>query len=136
MCGITGFTTYSKQPDQREATLRRMTDSLAHRGPDDHGYYLQPSVCLGHRRLSIIDLSTGHQPMTTSDGRYTVVFNGEIYNYREIRTSLDGMGTRFSTTSDTEVLLELFARQEKLLTKLSPAWGEIIQRHVCVCHLG
>jgi len=113
MCGITGFTTYSKQPDQREATLRRMTDSLAHRGPDDHGYYLQPSVCLGHRRLSIIDLSTGHQPMTTSDGRYTVVFNGEIYNYREIRTSLDGMGTRFSTTSDTEVLLELFARQEK-----------------------
>jgi asparagine synthase (glutamine-hydrolysing) len=86
-----------------------MTRVLAHRGPDGEGYYLSQGVALGHRRLSIIDLETGQQPMSTADGRYTTVFNGEIYNFQELRRELEGQGVRFRTRSDTEVLLEAYA---------------------------
>jgi asparagine synthase (glutamine-hydrolysing) len=86
-----------------------MTRVLEHRGPDGEGYYLDQDVALGHRRLSIIDLETGQQPMSTADGRYTTVFNGEIYNFRELRRELEGQGVRFRTHSDTEVLLEAYA---------------------------
>ena len=103
MCGICGFT----GPDEGDL-LARMTDAIEHRGPDDHGYFRHEHVSLGHRRLSIIDLAGGHQPMATPDGRLTIVFNGEIYNFREIKKRLEDDGVSFQTTSDTEVLLKLY----------------------------
>ncbi len=104
MCGIAGIV-----GDSSREVIRAMTQSLSHRGPDGEGYYASHGVALGHRRLSIIDLETGRQPMTTADGRYTIVFNGEIYNFRELRRELEARGARFRTRSDTEVLLEAYA---------------------------
>jgi len=89
--------------------IRAMTGTVVHRGPDGGGLYFDEGVALGHRRLSVIDLDTGQQPMTTADGRYTIVFNGEIYNFRELRKLLENVGVRFRTRSDTEVLLEAYA---------------------------
>jgi len=86
MCGIAGFFVNGGSVDRRP-TLRRMTDSLRHRGPDDEGFYLDESVALGVRRLSIIDLETGRQPIANEDGTVWVVQNGEIYNFRELRAS-------------------------------------------------
>lgn len=115
MCGITGF--LSNQSKNSEAELRaiveRMTDSLAHRGPDDRQTWVsapenhnRPGVALGHRRLSIIDLSPlGRQPMTSASGRFTIVYNGEIYNHAELRSDLEKRGYPFRGHSDTEVLL-------------------------------
>ena len=103
MCGITGFVGAGNDAD-----LRRMTDSLAHRGPDDTGYWADPvrGVHLGHRRLSILDIAGGHQPMATADGDLVIIFNGEIYNFAELRAQLVALGHRFHTDhSDTEVLL-------------------------------
>src|SRR5439155_4922128 len=99
----------------------RMRDSLRHRGPDDRGLWQSEdgSVSLGHRRLAIIDLSTrGHQPMTDGNGKLWITFNGEIYNYRELRQELEGRGHQFRTSTDTEVILEAYR-----------AWGrECLQR--------
>jgi asparagine synthase (glutamine-hydrolysing) len=103
MCGITGFVGAGNDAD-----LRRMADSLAHRGPDDTGYWEDPvrGVHLGHRRLSILDIAGGHQPMVTADGDLVIIFNGEIYNFAELRAQLVALGHRFRTDhSDTEVLL-------------------------------
>lgn len=108
MCGITGFAPTGTGPDEATALLARMTGSLAHRGPDDERLHVTADVALGFRRLAIIDLSTGAQPMSTPDGRYTIVMNGEIYNYREIRAELEARGVTFRTRSDTESLLELY----------------------------
>ena len=108
MCGFAGIIGES-QPE----VIVAMTRSLAHRGPNGEGYYSSPGVTLGHRRLSVIDLASGQQPMTTADGRYTLVFNGEIYNYRELRRELESRGARFHTRSDTEVLLEAYALGER-----------------------
>lgn len=106
MCGITGFITYpSHNKDTALARLRRMTDTLAHRGPDAEGFYVDEHAALGHRRLSIIDVSSGSQPMVTQDGALQIVFNGEIYNFPELRTELENLGHRFQTRSDTEVIL-------------------------------
>lgn len=103
MCGIAGFIGSGSQND-----LMAMTNALSHRGPDDNGHFIhadQP-VFLGHRRLSIIDISGGHQPMLSSDKRYSLIFNGEIYNHQALRTELEDLGAVFSTTSsDTEVIL-------------------------------
>lgn len=116
MCGITGAA-----PGIPQEILRRMTARLAHRGPDGEGYFCGPEVSFGHRRLAIIDVPGGAQPMTTADGRYTIIFNGEIYNFRALRSELEAEGARFRTKSDTEALLEVFARRggtaalEKLL---------------------
>ncbi len=88
-----------------------MRDQLTHRGPDDAGNYLEGPLGLGHRRLSIIDLGGGHQPMQTADGRYVIVYNGEIYNYQDLRRELEASGARFTTHSDTEVILQLHALQ-------------------------
>src|SRR5689334_15270017 len=98
MCGICGILDLSGAPiDPR--TLQAMNGSLAHRGPDDEGVWIEGSVGLGHRRLSIIDLSpTGHQPMRTADGRITMVFNGEVYNFPRIRAGLESEGVRFKGT--------------------------------------
>jgi asparagine synthase (glutamine-hydrolysing) len=107
MCGIVGLLLRDAPCDT--GALTRMRDLVQHRGPDDAGNHLDGVVGLGHRRLSIIDLGTGHQPMSTADGRYTIVFNGEIYNYRQLRAQLESQGVRFRTSSDTEVILELHA---------------------------
>jgi asparagine synthase (glutamine-hydrolysing) len=110
MCGICGFTRVA--PDaEAGAVLDSMTASLAHRGPDGRGTWIDPDhrSALGHTRLSIIDLSGGAQPMSTADGRYVVVFNGELYNFQELRGELQRAGCAFRTRSDTEVLLSAYA---------------------------
>jgi asparagine synthase (glutamine-hydrolysing) len=120
MCGIAGIV--SKLHEIDHSSLKKMTDSIAHRGPDGEGQWLNPtrSVALGHRRLSIIDLSTeANQPMHFGDGRYSITFNGEIYNYIELRKKLLDKGFKFQTQSDTEVLLALYAeKKEKCLDEL------------------
>lgn len=112
MCGIAGICRLDGAPLAPRAAIRvkAMTDCLAHRGPDGEGLWQDGPVCLGHRRLSIIDLSGGGQPMHSVDGRLSVVFNGEIYNFAEIRDELTAGGARFQTHSDTEVILEGYRR--------------------------
>lgn len=108
MCGICGqLNLMNNGPVEREA-VRRMTASLAHRGPDDEGYFVAGPVGLGFRRLSIIDLAGGHQPMSDAEGAVWVVFNGEVYNYRELRTELARHGHVFRTQSDTEVIIHAY----------------------------
>lgn len=105
MCGILGILRYGGDGPDR-TVLQRMSAAIRHRGPDDDGMHAAGPVALGFRRLAIIDLTTGHQPQSTKCGRYTIVFNGEIYNYRDIRACLEKEhGVEFRTTSDTEVLL-------------------------------
>lgn len=112
MCGIAGFIRHRRE--DTTARILEMTDALAHRGPDDSGAYTGVAshgtleVALGHRRLSIIDLAAGHQPMADESGQIQLVFNGEIYNYRELRSELQKRGCVFSTNSDTEVLLRAY----------------------------
>ena len=106
MCGIVGLLTRFGQTPDRDL-LAAMAATIAHRGPDDEGQYVEGCVGFHHKRLSIIDLATGHQPMTS--GPYTIVFNGEIYNYVELRDELRQKGHEFRTTSDTEVILRLYA---------------------------
>jgi asparagine synthase (glutamine-hydrolysing) len=106
MCGIAGFITDGQLADRE--LIAAMCDRISHRGPDSAGYYFDGSVALGHRRLSIIDLSTGDQPLGNEDGSVQVVFNGEIYNYLELRHDLIERGHVFRTSSDTEVLVHLY----------------------------
>jgi asparagine synthase (glutamine-hydrolysing) len=108
MCGITGAVWTEPQKAIDEATLRRMVTVLAHRGPDDEGTHCAPGVALGHRRLAIIDVAGGRQPMSNEDGSVWIVFNGEIYNFRELRRRLEGKGHRFKTRSDTETIVHLY----------------------------
>ena len=120
MCGIAGKLWYDPCRVVDEAVVRRMCRALAHRGPDDEGIRVQGPIGLGHRRLSIIDLSpAGHQPMGNEDGSVWVVFNGEIYNFLELRRDLERAGHRFRSRSDTEVLLRLYEqRGEDCVTEL------------------
>ncbi len=123
MCGIVGVYNYGNPGLSLDAeTLVRMRETMAHRGPDDAGVYVSPDgrLALGHRRLSILDLSAlGHQPMVSPDGRYWIVFNGEIYNFRELRPDLEAKGHVFRSESDTEVLLAMFAEYgPKMLHRL------------------
>jgi asparagine synthase (glutamine-hydrolysing) len=105
MCGICGqFNFVRKEPVEPE-TIRRMTKSIRHRGPDDEGYFFEGAIGLGFRRLSIIDLNGGHQPMSDAAETVCVIFNGEIYNYRELRAELQGKGHQFRTNSDTEAII-------------------------------
>ncbi|MGI8602764.1 MAG: asparagine synthase (glutamine-hydrolyzing) [Verrucomicrobiales bacterium] len=109
MCGIAGALHLDRSPVSA-VEIQRMTDVIAHRGPDGEGTFVEEAMGLGHRRLSIIDLSEGgHQPMMSSDTRYVLSYNGEIYNYRELRTELESAGRRFRSQTDTEVLLQGFA---------------------------
>ena len=101
MCGIVGLVTKK----EKENTIKLMSDRIKHRGPDGDGYFIDGDVALGHRRLSIIDLSTGDQPMFNEDGSVVTVFNGEIYNYQELKEELIALGHDFKTKSDTEVLV-------------------------------
>jgi len=110
MCGINGILHLQSQKKIDERVLTRMRESLEHRGPDDKGLFVQDNIGLGHRRLSIIDVSAaGHQPFSSDDGRYVMVFNGEIYNYKDFQPELKAKGHEVRTGSDTEVLLKLFA---------------------------
>ena len=116
MCGIAGFV--GARADMQEI-LQKMTDRIAHRGPDGEGHYIDGPVALGHRRLSIIDLEGGRQPMFNEDGSLTVVFNGEIYNFQPLREELIAAGHTFSTRCDTEVLLHGYEQWgRELLTRL------------------
>jgi asparagine synthase (glutamine-hydrolysing) len=113
MCGITGFidqwdATKTRGADERAQILDRMCRVITHRGPDDQGVLVQPGVALGMRRLSIIDLSGGHQPISNEDGSVTIVFNGEIYNYRELQSLLQSRGHEFKTNSDTETIVHAY----------------------------
>ncbi len=105
MCGICGYIDYRNPIEDRRALMHKMCDLMAHRGPDAHGYYFKDNIALGHRRLSIIDLSTGTQPMSDADKTVWIVYNGEIYNFLEIKKNLIQKGYSFRTRSDTEVLI-------------------------------
>ena len=109
MCGIAGFLLRDGQAQVSD--VRAMCEVIRHRGPDDEGFYVDRGCGIGMRRLSIIDLSTGHQPMSNEDGSIWVVFNGEIYDYRELRDDLIGRGHHFTTNSDTEVLVHLYEEE-------------------------
>jgi asparagine synthase (glutamine-hydrolysing) len=108
MCGITGIYHYANEQAVNEAVLRRMTDVIAHRGPDDDGFYVTGKVGLGHRRLSIIDVAGGHQPLFNEDGTVAIVFNGEIYNYLELSRIVEARGHTLRTRSDTETIVHLY----------------------------
>ena len=105
MCGIAGLINFGSRPVS-PVILKNMTDAIAHRGPDDQGQWIEENVGIGHRRLSIIDLShAGRQPMLSSNHRYVLSYNGEIYNYRELRAELETLGYCFRSETDTEVVL-------------------------------
>lgn len=108
MCGIAGILNTEAGPPPDEAIIHRMCQSIVHRGPDDEGTYLKSNVGLGMRRLSIIDLAGGHQPIHNEDKTVWVVFNGEIYNFPELRSGLEQRGHRFYTDTDTEVIAHLY----------------------------
>jgi len=108
MCGITGKLLFDRDAIIDRQRLVAMTDAVSHRGPDADGYYLAPGIALGHRRLSIIDLATGDQPLANEDGTVWVVFNGEIYNFADIRVELEAAGHRFRTHTDTEVIVHAY----------------------------
>lgn len=120
MCGIAGIFNLNGEPVS-PVVLRRMTDAIAHRGPDGEGFYIDSFVGLGHRRLSIIDLSpAGHQPMASPDRQHVVSYNGEIYNFQELRVELEALGHQFRSRTDTEVLLHAFAEwKEQALLRLN-----------------
>jgi asparagine synthase (glutamine-hydrolysing) len=106
MCGIAGFVDFSgHRRDAAQARIQAMTDVIAHRGPDGDGFYVDDFAALGHRRLAIIDIACGQQPMAACEGRVQIVFNGEIYNFLEVRAELENRGHVFRTHSDTEVIL-------------------------------
>ena len=116
MCGITGFI---NNKDNKKEIAKRMADKIAHRGPDGEGYYIDENVALAHRRLAIIDLNTGQQPMFNKDKTLVIVFNGEIYNYLEIKDELKKLGYSFSNKSDTESII--YGYQE---------WGKNVVNHL------
>ena len=119
MCGICGIVDLTGNPDAH--AVEAMTQALLHRGPDTGGIHEYRDCIFGHRRLSILDLSeSAKQPMISQDGMTALVFNGEIYNFQEIRSRLEGLGHRFRTRSDTEVVLELYLeKQESMLDDLN-----------------
>src|SRR5581483_10332491 len=107
MCGICGVVMKGGQAAD-PGLLKKANDLIRHRGPDDEGFFVDGPVGLAMRRLAIIDLNTGHQPISYDGGRYTIVFNGEIYNFLELRRELEGRGHRFATKTDTEAILALY----------------------------
>jgi asparagine synthase (glutamine-hydrolysing) len=113
MCGIAGIFDLRERREVRRDLLARMSDAQRHRGPDDDGFHVEPGVGLAFRRLSIIDLTTGHQPIYNEDGSVCVIFNGEIYNYQSLATELAALGHSFRTRSDTEVIVHAWE-----------SWGE------------
>jgi asparagine synthase (glutamine-hydrolysing) len=128
MCGIAGFAditaSFPRAIESDRQRVKAMCDVMRHRGPDDDGFYVEPGVGLGMRRLSIIDLSTGHQPIHNEDRTVWVVFNGEIYNYRELRETLEAAGHTFYTSSDTETIVHGYEEWgEGIFSKLRGMYG-------------
>src|SRR5215467_2827791 len=127
MCGICGQFYYSGGEPVDSDVLRRMTRSIAHRGPDDEGYLFDGALGLGFRRLAIIDLDGGHQPMSDAEEKVWVVLNGEIYNFKELRTELEKRGHIFRTRSDTEVIIHGYREWGlKVLDHLNGMFGVAI----------
>jgi asparagine synthase (glutamine-hydrolysing) len=131
VCGIAGILR-----EETSATvtnrLAQMHRAIAHRGPDDQGVWQSPGghAAFAHTRLSIIDLSSaGHQPMAIADGRFTITYNGEIYNFAELRRALIATGATFRSNSDTEVILRMYESEGAGVRRAAA-------RHVCLCHLG
>ncbi len=120
MCGIAGILNFNKAA-VAHSQIKAMTDSLIHRGPDGEGQYVDECIGLGHRRLAIIDLSAaGHQPMQTQNGRYIITYNGEVYNFKELRIELEAHGHHFHSNTDTEVVLKAYVQwQEKCVHKFN-----------------
>src|SRR3984957_13437758 len=108
MCGICGKLNFDNAKGVSTSLLKSMADAIQHRGPDDEGFYYSGPVGFGFRRLSIIDLNTGHQPLSNEDGSVWIIFNGEIYNYRELTAELVSKGHVFKTKTDTEVIVHLY----------------------------
>lgn len=108
MCGICGIYYFDKERRVDEGLLKVMNNLMVHRGPDDEGYHINGNIGLGHRRLSIIDLAGGHQPMGNEDGTVWITYNGEVYNYKELRRALETKGHLFRTGSDTEVIIHAY----------------------------
>lgn len=124
MCGIAGILNFDNNNSVKKELLVKMTSALIHRGPDGEGYYLNNNIGFGHRRLSIIDLETGSQPMTLLDNSLTIIYNGEIYNYIELRNELKTFGFVFNTNSDTEVILNAYKKWgADCLNKLNGMWS-------------
>ena len=121
MCGICGIFDFTGQSDITYARLRAIADTMVHRGPDDEGTYLSPyhHVGFGFRRLSIVDLAGGHQPMSDQEQSIWIVFNGEIYNFPELRNELETYGHGFRTKSDTEVIIHGYKQ-----------WGTEVLNHL------
>ena len=129
MCGFVGFASAKHNAEDAKKTVKAMADLIAHRGPDGGGFYVDGRAALGHRRLSIIDLTGGAQPMFNEDGSLVIVYNGEAYNFMELREQLIAAGHTFATQSDTEVLLHGYEQWGKGL----PAK---LRGHVRLRHLG
>src|SRR5712691_10660506 len=111
MCGIAGIVELDFQEPVEEGRLKRMRDALRHRGPDGEGLLVDGPVGLGHRRLAIVDVAGGHQPMTNEDGGLRIVYNGEIYNHASLRPGLEARGHTYRTRSDTETILHLYEEE-------------------------
>lgn len=107
MCGIAGWVDFDRDLTSERVAANAMVATMACRGPDDEGLWLSPHAALGHRRLAVIDIEGGHQPMT-AEGLTVITFSGEIYNFRELRADLMAKGHRFRTRSDTEVILRAY----------------------------
>ena len=122
MCGIAGIFDYRGQREVDRSLLRRMTDALGHRGPDGDGFHFAPGVGLGHRRLAIVDLVTGDQPLFNEDGTVCVVYNGEIYNFQPLMAELIALGHIFRTRCDTEVIVHAWEE-----------WGGRVSTDSTVC---
>ena len=127
MCGICGQHNFGTGAPVRRADVERMTGTIVHRGPDDEGYFVEGPLGLGMRRLSIIDLAGGQQPMSDAERTVQVIFNGEIYNFPELRQELESRGHRFRTRSDTEVVVHGYREwQTGVFDRLNGMFGVAI----------
>src|ERR1041385_4482385 len=108
MCGICGVFNFSREDSVARSVLEQMNQTIVHRGPDDAGFFVSENLGVAMRRLSIIDLKTGDQPVTNEDRTLWMVYNGEMYNYQELRRSLEGRGHVFTSHSDTETIVHLY----------------------------
>ena len=138
MCGIVGFVD-NKKKKEKEKIIKSMADEIAYRGPDGEGFYVDDVVALGHRRLSIIDVSGGSQPIYNQDKTLAIVYNGEIYNYKELKEELEEKGYVFQTKTDTEVILHGYAEWKDDIFYLSQTLHSQICRYMqamssyCIC---
>ncbi len=119
MCGIAGIVASDRLDTEDRERVIRMRDVIAHRGPDDTGIFIDAQAALGHRRLSIVDVAAGHQPLSNEDGTVWIAFNGEIYNHADVRVALEAAGHRYKTRCDTETIVHAYEE-----------WGD-----ACVDHL-